>query len=109
MRHRQAWILDIEMFALDTCIYKPPSYYMLSIIKIPAQGLRKVYVKKSRAQGLHKVAQGISRCAQGKTCSRKRARLRKDFPEARKALPIRIGIARCMRKDFLEASKVAQA
>ena len=37
-----------------------------SIIKIPAQGLRKVYLKNSWAQGLRKVAQGITQCAQGK-------------------------------------------
>ena len=33
--------------------------------------------------------------------------MRKDFLEARKAPPIRLGIARCTRKDFLEARKVA--
>ena len=59
-----------------------------SIIQIPAQGLRKVYVKNSGAQGLRKVAQGISRCAQGKTCSRERARPRKVFFGARKEKPV---------------------
>ncbi len=36
------------------------------------------------------------------------AKLRNDFIDARISLPIRIGIARCMRQNFLEACKAVQ-
>ena len=41
-------------------------YIYIYIEQIPAQGLRKVYLKNSCVQGLRKVAQGITQCAQEK-------------------------------------------
>ena len=70
-----------------------------------------VYVNNSCVQGLRKVAQGIFRRAQGKACSRERARSRKVLLGARKEKPAQVsaqGRARSgarSRKVFVAARK----